>query len=103
MYHLLAVIVNFINDVTIACYPAQTGATVTEVNKSAATTGVTISSGNLAIDQSELPNAKIYQIKLSNGVQFFSDRGNNNYICNSFNFWQDRRHNRYRLGMVNSG
>lgn len=72
--------VNFINDVTITMYPAQTGATVTEVNKAGVTTGVTVSSGNIAIDQSALPDAKIYQIKLNNGVEIFLTGGANNYV-----------------------
>lgn len=77
--------VNFINDVTITLSVAQIGATVSEVNFSGTTTGVTVNgSGHIEIVQASLPVAKLYQIKLSTGDEFFLTGGTNQIVfCNS--------------------
>lgn len=81
--------VNYINDVIITLYPAQIGATITELNKSSGDlNGISVNgSGYIEIDQSELTDPKVYHFKLDTGDDFYLQAGERNWAFSNVDLY----------------
>jgi len=77
--------IEFLQDVTITPTVSLSGKTVTAVNGSATTTGVSISGANIVITFASLPDAKIESITISDGQVFKLTGGAGPYIHSASN------------------